>query len=341
MFTAHQMITTTSAPDAAKQSESVGIDHRVSLSTTTFVDALWDAFDATGFHHSLLEGSVSAESLEVGVGGLTRHDNSSLEDLEPIPYDASDPIFRNANEDRLGWSNADSVLSLMNEEMNTAMTMTMTTTPDDTITTTTPVEPNRESTLSSFANGPSITNNDNNDEYGGTAMAATTAMVTQTMSVQSTIGSNRPTTAEYRFPSSGMANAELRRRFREPQEMPSSYHPGPNDVICGSKSSVVLNHSGNRRFKQLIRDNLGRYTSSTSKANKGAIMSSIVDSVRDNAENPGHFVRQDKTTGRWVDIGDQHAREKAGYAIRDILTASKRARTRKATRQRALKKAMK
>ena len=79
-----------------------------------------------------------------------------------------------------------------------------------------------------------------------------------------------------------------------------------------------MNHVGNVRFREIIRSQLPRYNACRSKMEKSLIVTNIVDSVRDYSPNGG-FVKKDKTTGVWYDVGDNLAREKIGQTIRDQL----------------------
>lgn len=84
--------------------------------------------------------------------------------------------------------------------------------------------------------------------------------------------------------------------------------PGPFDVIC-ARGKKALNHSGNRRFRAMIKANLQKYSMATSKLEKSLIVSGIVDSVRE-ASPGGGFIKQEN--GKWYEVGDHIAREKCG-----------------------------
>ena len=122
-----------------------------------------------------------------------------------------------------------------------------------------------------------------------------------------------------------------RLRFQEPQTMPASYSPGANDIICGRRTKQSQAHAGNIRFKDLIRSNIQNYQMASTMASKSLVIISIVDTIRD-AANRGYLVKEDKSTGRWIDIGDRHAREKVGFAIRDLIKAKKKSQARQAKR---------
>jgi hypothetical protein len=103
----------------------------------------------------------------------------------------------------------------------------------------------------------------------------------------------------------------------------SSYQPGSYDVICG-RGKGSYNRPGNKHFRALVATYIPEYQRARSKVDKSAILNSIVDKVRSlvNPETgePAQFVKHTKSTG-WVQIGDDHAREKVGHAIREAVTA--------------------
>lgn len=103
-----------------------------------------------------------------------------------------------------------------------------------------------------------------------------------------------------------------------PNEMtmlPSNFAPGPFDCIC-ARGKRALHHEGNVRFRELIRENLLKYSNAKSKIEKSIIVSYIVDTIRD-ASPCGGFVKEIK--GHWYQVGDHIAREKVGQNIRDLL----------------------
>ena len=81
---------------------------------------------------------------------------------------------------------------------------------------------------------------------------------------------------------------------------------------------TCFNHQGNKSFRKLVRLYLDDYAEATSKLEKSAIVSSIIQTVR--TQNPGGgFLRFDTSSGLWQEVGDHLAREKVGQTIRDAL----------------------
>mmetsp|Transcript_17569 Transcript_17569/g.40817 ORF Transcript_17569/g.40817 Transcript_17569/m.40817 type:complete len:279 (+) Transcript_17569:284-1120(+) len=112
--------------------------------------------------------------------------------------------------------------------------------------------------------------------------------------------------------------------------LPLHFIPGDYDVICG-RGKDCYNHTGNRRFRIAIDMALKRYSDAGSKLQKSLIVMSIVDMFRSNSRFGGGFVRQDRASGLWYEIGDEAAREKVGQTIREALVQQdpeKRARKR-------------
>ena len=106
--------------------------------------------------------------------------------------------------------------------------------------------------------------------------------------------------------------ASSRRRY-----MPGEYYPSAYDVMCG-RGKTAANHIGNQRFKVTISIYLRRYSESTSRAQKTAVISDVVELVRQNSPGGG-FVKYDQNKSKWYEVGDHLAREKVSQAFRDML----------------------
>jgi hypothetical protein len=107
---------------------------------------------------------------------------------------------------------------------------------------------------------------------------------------------------------------------RVPQELPVDFKPANYDIICG-KGKCFFNHIGNRRFRVTIDLYLPQYQTAQTKSGKSAIVNNVVNLIRNSTSNgDGGFIRFNKKTNRWIELGDAGAREKVGQAIRDALT---------------------
>lgn len=102
---------------------------------------------------------------------------------------------------------------------------------------------------------------------------------------------------------------------------------GEYDVIC-ARGLQAKNHIGNRRFKQKMLDSIPAYSAATSRLAKSAIVSEVLNWVRNNG---GEFVKISDDTCQ--PVGDHLAREKIGQAFRDSLHSKYKSST-KAKRQR-------
>lgn len=100
--------------------------------------------------------------------------------------------------------------------------------------------------------------------------------------------------------------------------LPSHFVPSSVDVIC-QKGQQAYNHPGNVRFRLIVSLNVERYGVAPNKASKSVIVNEIVDLIRENNPSGGGFVRHDKDTNHWYEIGDAMAREKVGFSIREEL----------------------
>jgi len=107
---------------------------------------------------------------------------------------------------------------------------------------------------------------------------------------------------------------------------------GEHDVLCG-RGAGVNNHSGNQRFRELVKMNRGEYKKTNSKKAKSEIAKSIVATIYGNG---GRFLK--KVTQRsekddecvWMDVGTHKANEKTSQALREGHTLSDGARGKQA-----------
>ncbi|KAG7354643.1 hypothetical protein IV203_003999 [Nitzschia inconspicua] len=92
--------------------------------------------------------------------------------------------------------------------------------------------------------------------------------------------------------------------------------PNENDVLCG-RGGRINSHSGNVKFRDIINNRKKEYLApSTKKLEKAHIAAAIVNDIR-SMDPPGRFLKEDRDTGLWFDIGDAKAIKKTGQALRE------------------------
>ena len=121
----------------------------------------------------------------------------------------------------------------------------------------------------------------------------------------------------------------------EKYNLSQEFYPGENDVILG-RGKIAFNHTGNVKFRACIDENLPLYRSSK-KNDKTDLVNSIAQSV---LNKNGRFVRFDRNSGKWYDVGNHAAREKVGHAFRDSIAALTKTKTRKSEQKQKLKQKM-
>lgn len=92
--------------------------------------------------------------------------------------------------------------------------------------------------------------------------------------------------------------------------------PNINDVLCG-RGGRINSHAGNVQFRDVIQSRKKEYLApSTKKLEKAHIAAAIVNDIR-GMDPPGRFLKEDRDTGLWFDIGDAKAIKKTGQALRE------------------------
>lgn len=90
--------------------------------------------------------------------------------------------------------------------------------------------------------------------------------------------------------------------------------PLDTDVMCGRGRGTNF-HAGNVRFRQMVEDRKEEYREST-RIEKPLVSLRIVREWRAQSP-PGRFLKLNKNTGKWHDVGDEKAREKTSQALRE------------------------
>lgn len=82
-----------------------------------------------------------------------------------------------------------------------------------------------------------------------------------------------------------------------------------------SDSSNILNHRGNKRFRDIVALHRPDYVRAP-KIQKPSVARVIVRAIR-NGDPPGRFLKKDEKSGKWYDVGDKKAAEKTSQALRE------------------------
>jgi len=127
-----------------------------------------------------------------------------------------------------------------------------------------------------------------------------------------------------RLPSRKTTNAQTNKYKSTPATTTTNnnnkYSPGIYDVICG-KGRTAFNHTGNKRFRSVVKLHLGKYSDARTKGEKSMIVTNIMRAVRlKGSANFIKLVNKNKGGGIYYDaVSERLAREKVGQALRDEL----------------------
>jgi hypothetical protein len=105
---------------------------------------------------------------------------------------------------------------------------------------------------------------------------------------------------------------------------PQAYHdavlnqrdqPNALDIVC-ERGKAFRSHLGNHKFSEAIRSNVQRYHKAEKRRDKSQVVATVISSLKEE----GHrFVKLDKKSKRYYEIGEHLAHEKTGHALRDLL----------------------
>jgi hypothetical protein len=94
-----------------------------------------------------------------------------------------------------------------------------------------------------------------------------------------------------------------------------NFTPGKYAVLCG-RGSKCTKSTGNQRLREIVKKNLAAYSEARSKVEKTAIVTAIIDTVKQ-ASPDGAFLKFEDDC--WWEVEDSFAREKIGCLFRDSL----------------------
>jgi hypothetical protein len=104
--------------------------------------------------------------------------------------------------------------------------------------------------------------------------------------------------------------------------LPADFVPSEQHIIIGRGRLTKL-HPGNRKFDMMVETTAMEYAAAPCKAEKGSILTRMVDEIHEAAPDAG-FVRKDPSTGQWTLVEEALARQTAAQAIRNALSHSYR-----------------
>lgn len=87
-----------------------------------------------------------------------------------------------------------------------------------------------------------------------------------------------------------------------------------NDVLCG-RGGATNSHAGNRSYREIVKSYKDKYLKAKKKQ-KPNVAAEVVAKIR-SLDPPGRFLKKDKETGWYLDIGDARAKEKTSQALRE------------------------
>ncbi len=93
------------------------------------------------------------------------------------------------------------------------------------------------------------------------------------------------------------------------------------DILLG-RGGATNHHAGNKRFRDIVALHRPDYVAAT-KIRKPDVARRIVRAIR-TANPPGRFLKKGED-GRWVDVGDKKAAEKASQALREKGSEARKA----------------
>lgn len=110
------------------------------------------------------------------------------------------------------------------------------------------------------------------------------------------------------------SNKKIKQSLMSKYEGEAFSDPPNHFVLCG-RGERTNRHPGNKSFRRLVDINKSLYHSSD-RRKKGLIATSIVQAIFCQ-DPPGSFIREDKKSGLWVDVGIKQAIKKTSQALRE------------------------
>jgi hypothetical protein len=98
-------------------------------------------------------------------------------------------------------------------------------------------------------------------------------------------------------------------------QLPQRDQPNDLDIVC-ERGKAFRMHRGNKKFSDAIRSNVEKYHLAPKRRDKSIVVATVISTLRGEGYR---FVKLDKKTERYYEIGEHLAHEKTGHALRDLL----------------------
>lgn len=95
----------------------------------------------------------------------------------------------------------------------------------------------------------------------------------------------------------------------------SDFQPVPQDVLCG-RGNAYAHRRGNQVFAQILSEHVDQYHRATKRLDKSVAVATALSRV---LATGARFVKYDRPTDTWFQLGEEAAHEKCGHGIRDML----------------------
>ena len=123
------------------------------------------------------------------------------------------------------------------------------------------------------------------------------------------------------MPTPKSSSSPAKKRSAYKIKLPSNFVPGKYTVLCG-RGKLCSESPGNKHLRSLVHGFLTPYSMARNKSAKSAIVSAIIQYIRQASPHDGIFVKEGTSSDGqsvWWEVDDSFAREKIGCMFRDTL----------------------
>jgi len=108
--------------------------------------------------------------------------------------------------------------------------------------------------------------------------------------------------------------AQVQAQAQDKNEFKGIKDPAKNDILCGRGGGCVHLHPGNETFRTLVDKHKPMFLNAQSKKEKREITDLTFQEIKKYA---GSFLKREGSSGLWVPVSDDRAREKTAQALRE------------------------